>query len=453
MNILVVGSGAREHALFERFFLSDQNPSLYCYGTSNNPGIAKLVTSKLHIGDITDAQAITKYAQENAIDFVVIGPEAPLEAGVADELGKAGIPCIGPTKARALLETDKGYTRDLMKREGIEGCPKYRVFESMAEMENYVRTELLEEFVVKPPGLTGGKGVKVSRDHFETVEEGLAYAEECIQQRGRVVIEEKLVGEEFSFMLFVDNKGNVVRMPLVQDNKRKDEGDQGPNTGGMGSYSCADELLPFVTKEDADKACAIMQKTIDVLMRDHPDEPFVGILYGGFMKTASGIQLIEDHPRFGDPEALNVLALLDFDLVKIFQAMLSGELDQLPSELFLHKATVAKYAVPEGYPDEPVKNKLIDVSGVTDKKALRYGGVEQREDGLYYTTGSRAVASVGIGDTIEEAEAKAELTMNEIKGELFHRRDIGTEAYIEGKIERIKRLLTMEGKKDQTPMK
>ena len=401
MNILIIGSGAREHAIVKALFQSEQKPSLYCYGIPHNPGIEKLTKSPIEVGDSTDTEAITKFAQDNKIDFAVIGPEAPLEAGVADALFEAGIFCIGPFQARALLETSKSYTRDLLTREGIEGCPKYQIFSSMEGVEEYIRIVLQGNYVIKPDGLTGGKGVMVSSDHLQTVEDGLAYANELIERGKIFVIEEKLEGEEFSFMAFCDKNGNLNFMSIVRDYKRRDEGDKGENTGGMGSYSDADHRLPFLDEADVETARAIMQKTIDALIRDYPDEPFVGILYGGVMKTAHGIKLIEYNTRFGDPEAMNVLAILESDFVDVCKAMLRGELDKIHVE-FRHQATVCKYAVPEGYPDAPIKNQPIDVSFVTDPDAFYFGGVEKKEDGLY-TTGGRAVAVLGVGDTITDA--------------------------------------------------
>ena len=283
---------------------------------------------------------------------------------------------------------------------------------------------------MKADGLKGGKGVKVSGDHLNGKEEGLAYAQECLAEGGRVVIEEKLIGQEFSLMSFCDGK-NTAEMPAIQDHKRAYEGDKGPNTGGMGSYTDADHSLPFLKFEDIAEAKTITKKVAKALL-DETFTQFKGVMYGGFIATKNGVRLIEYNARFGDPEAMNVLSILKSDFVDICEAIIKGNLDELKIE-FEEKATVCKYVVPEGYPENPCKGKKIDVGMIPSGVKIYYASVDSREDGLYLS-GSRAIALVGIADSIEKAEELAQSAVGAISGPVFHRKDIGTKELIDQRV-------------------
>lgn len=429
MNILIVGSGAREHAIAKALARSAQNPILYCCGNTLNPGVAML-TQDYWVGDINEGNSIVLLAKQWGITLAIIGPEAPLAAGIADALWAVGIPVVGPKKKLAQIESSKGFTRELMRQYGIAGLPKYQVFSSLDGVAEFL-AELGEgHYVVKANGLMAGKGVKVAGEHLHSFEQALAYCSELFAQGQAVVIEEKLVGQEFSFMCFSDGKV-LAPMPLVQDHKRAEEGDKGPNTGGMGSYSAANHLLPFLTADHRDQAMQINQAVVNALMAE-VDEPYIGILYGGFMATAKGVYVIEFNARFGDPEALNVLSLLESDFATLCLALTQGHLAQTVVH-FASKATVCKYAVPQGYPDHPVKNSPIQIDEVVDQEHLYLAAVHA-VDGILLATGSRAAAYVGIGDTISEAEQRAEEEVSRIKGPLVHRKDIGTAALIEQRI-------------------
>jgi len=434
MNILIIGSGAREHAIARAFKKSRQHPAIFCFGASVNQGIKEICAGWAR-GDIADAQKVCQFARENNIDFAFVGPEAPLEAGVVDALRDADILAIGPTKKLAQLETSKSFTRNLLSKHRVPGGPKYEYFYDMNGAPEFIKS-LGNEYVIKADGLMGGKGVKVSGDHLAAIEEGLTYCQELIDAGGSFVIEEKFIGQEFSLMSFSDGH-HLAHMPAVQDHKRAFVGDKGPNTGGMGSYSDANHLLPFLTAADIQQARNINTQTMRAL-RNECGEPYRGILYGGFMATKSGIKLIEYNARFGDPESMNVLAVLESDFVELCQAIINGNLAPARAR-FAHKATVCKYAVPEGYPDDPVKDKKIDISEISNKDQLYLGAVDEREDGLY-ETGSRAVAFVGIADTIAEAEQIAEAEIQKIKGPLFHREDIGTTALIKKRVKMMEKL-------------
>ena len=314
--------------------------------SANNPGIVELA-SQVEIGQLDDVAAVVKFAEEMKPDFVFIGPELPLSVGIVDALAKVGIPSVGPNKFLAQLETSKGFTRDLLDKYKINANPLYQRFSSEEGMMEFT-TKVDGQFVVKPDGLTGGKGVRVQGDHFQTSEEGLAYAKECLTKDNTVVLEEKLLGQEFSLMAFSDGQ-HLAFMPAVQDHKRAFNNDEGPNTGGMGSYSDSDHLLPFLTPDDIEAAKKIEYQTIEALKQED-EAGYKGILYGNFIKTKTGPKIIEYNARLGDPEAMNVLQILKTDLVDICQAVINGTLDKLKVE-FENQATVCKYVVPEGYPD------------------------------------------------------------------------------------------------------
>ena len=428
LNILVIGSGAREHAIVRSLSRSSKKKEIYCLATNYNPGIAE-VCKDMAVADINDSETVKIYAKKKKIDFAIIGPENPLANGVADALFDIGVESVGPKKDLAQIETSKSFTRNLLTEYKIPGCPKFKTFSSMEGVEEFLG-ELGDYYVVKYDGLAGGKGVKVAGDHLHSHGEAISYCKELIDSGGTFVIEKKLIGEEFSLMSFCDGS-NLSHMPAVQDHKRAYEGDTGPNTGGMGTYSDSDYSLPFLEKSHILAAQKINQMTAEAL-RDKFEEGYKGILYGGFIATKDGVKVIEYNARFGDPEAMNVLSILETDLIDICSAIINEELNTIDIR-FNNSATVCKYAVPEGYPDDPIKNKEIDVEDVTDTEKLFYASVELKNDKLF-EMGSRTVAVVGAGDSIWEAEEIAEKEISKIKGPLFHRKDIGTTELIQKKI-------------------
>ena len=432
MKVLLVGNGAREHAMAEALKKSSKCSELFVYASAVNPGIRDLA-SIYHVGDLKDMKAIQAFADENKPDFVVVGPENPLADGVVDVLKLIGIPVAAPTKKLSQVESSKSFTRELLKKHNIPGDPKFKVFTSTDGMMGFASE--LGEIVVKADGLKGGKGVHVQGDHFETLEEGILYAKECVEKDGKVVIEEKFIGQEFSLMSFVDGE-NVIDMLPIQDHKRAYEGDTGPNTGGMGTYNYP-ENLPFLTEQDLKDAHEINVKTAQAL-KEELGEPYKGVLYGGFIAVKDGVRLIEYNVRLGDPEAMNALPLLETDFVDICQAMIKGNLDELDIK-FSKKATVCKYAVPEGYPVNPIKGEHIKIGSIPEGVKVFYAAVDEDEEGLVMT-GSRAVAFVGIADTIEEAEKLAQQGVESVEGPIFYRKDIGTKALIRKRIEMMKRL-------------
>jgi phosphoribosylamine--glycine ligase len=440
MKILLVGNGAREHAIIKALARSGREKKLYAFMGAKNPGIAR-TSDGYALGDICNPMEVAGYAKKNRIELAIIGPEAPLNAGVVDELEKEGIACAAPSKSAARLETDKTFCRQLLEKHHIPGNPRHMIFSDYGKACEYI-DKLNYDFVVKPAGLTGGKGVKIMSEQMTTKDEAKAYVKEILDSKvghlPQAVIEERLVGEEFTLQAFVDGK-KVVGMPMVQDHKRAYEGDKGVNTGGMGSYSDSGFILPFLTQEDYDRGLAIMENTINAVKKE-TGACYRGFLYGQFMATKEGIGLIEYNARLGDPEAMNVLSVLDSDLIDICSGMAEGSLDEEIE--FSKKATVCKYMVPEGYPENPRKNVELSVDENAIKKLggeVYYASVRE-EGGRIISSTSRSVAVLGKADTISEAEKIAEKSMQYIKGELFHRRDIGTRELIQKRAYHMKQL-------------
>ena len=433
-KILVIGSGAREHAIVRALDRSHQEKEIFCLASNMNPGIAALC-DELLIGNFNDPDFVVNYTNEIGATLAIIGPENPLENGVADALWSIKVKVVGPKKDLAKLETSKAFTRDLLREYNIPGGPQYQTFNSLAGVTEFLNV-LGENYVVKYDGLAGGKGVKVSWEHLHSHDEALAYCQELTDKGDEFVIEEKFIGEEFSLMSFCDGD-TLKHMPAVQDHKRAYEGDTGPNTGGMGTYSDANHSLPFLTENDIVEAHQINTQTAKAI-KDKFGEGYQGILYGGFMATASGVKLIEYNARFGDPEAMNVLSLLDSDFIEICNGITDGTLENLDVK-FQNKATVCKYAVPEGYPNSPVKNELINISKIENPDGLFYASVDI-QNGKLVEAGSRTVAVVGVADSISNAENIAEKEVSAIDGPLFHRSDIGTDMVIQKRINHMRSL-------------
>ncbi len=436
VKILLLGNGAREHVIAETFKKSPQNPEIFSYMKANNPGIASL-SKETCIGSYTDYDKIKDFVKKVEPDFAFIGPDDPIGDGIVDMIEEVGVKSVAPKKALARLESSKSYTRELLTKYGIPGNPAYKIFTQESDAKDIEEfLESIPGFVIKPDGLTGGKGVKVQGDHLDTIKDAIEYCKEVLETHPRVVVEEKLDGEEFSLMCLTDGE-HVILTPPCQDHKRAFIDDTGPNTGGMGSYSDANHLLPFLPQSDVDNAMRITRLVAKALKEDN-GEPFVGVMYGGWICTDEGTKLIEYNARFGDPEVMNVLPILKSDFVTICQAMINGTLDQVEAE-FENKATVCKYAVPDGYPTNPAAGEKIEMGEASPGVKVYYASVDKKEDGLYLST-SRAIGFVGIADTLKEAEALAEGSIDAVKGKVFHRPDIGTEKLIQKRIDHMKRV-------------
>ena len=437
MNFLVIGSGAREHIMAEK--LAEVGANVFSILTNLNPGIIE--KSKDYI--LVDSYAshvnlnrIIDFSLSKSIDCVVIGPEDPLANGLADKFWKKDIGVVGPLKELAQIETSKGFTRDLLNEYHIDASPKFRKFNSLQGSSSFI-DELSEEYVIKFDGLMGGKGVKVSGEHLKDKNEGLRYCENLLKNSGNYVIEEKLYGEEFSLMSFCDGT-TLSHMPAVQDHKRAYEGDIGPNTGGMGSYTDSNHSLPFLNDNEIAAARDINEQVASALLK-HTGSEYKGVLYGGFMATKNGVKLIEYNARFGDPEAMNLLTLLDTDFASVCSAIIDGN---LTSVNFRNEASVCKYIVPEGYGSNPNPDATLIVdSGHREFSDLYYAAVNVEGSGKISTTSSRAGAMVSTSSTIEMAEEKCEKGLKYISGNnLFVRHDIAKSHLIKKKIANMEKI-------------
>ena len=442
---LLVGGGGREHAI-ARALAPDCD--LYACASNRNPGIARLADGFESVAE-TDAAAVVDYAESVGATLAVVGPESALAAGVADALDDAGVYTFGPREQEARIETDKAFQRRFMERHDIPGCPAFETFEDMEAACEYV-DDFDGDLAVKPAGLTGGKGVRVTGDQI-TNEEAKEYIRES--DYDRIVLEERLVGEEFTVQAFVAN-GDLRVTPAVQDHKRAYEGDEGPNTGGMGSYSDGQLALPFMDEDDYQEAVDVLQATVDAL------DSYKGVLYGQFMLTADGIRVVEFNARFGDPEAMNTLPVLNTDFLDVLVAAREGE--SLPRLSFAPQATVCKYAVPEGYPTDPESGARVTVDeetirrvneryagdadgsvaadgGAPPEALLFYASVDERDDGIYTTT-SRSFAVVGLADSIPMAEEVAEDALGAAGDGVHIRHDIGKPDLVQRRIDHMAEL-------------
>ncbi len=434
MRVLAVGGGAREHAIVHA--LARSGAEVFVCMKNSNPGIAKLAKD-IALVDEMDVQKVVEFAKANDVELAVVGPEAPLEAGLADGLEAAGVPTASPKKVAARIETSKSFMRNLMKTHGVRGAVKFAKADDVREVRD-ILDEFGTEIVVKPVGLTGGKGVKVFGEHMMTREDIVAYCDEVFSKGiggASVVIEEKLVGEEFTVQAFCDGS-KVVPMPAVQDHKRAYEGDQGPNTGGMGSYSQGDGLLPFLGGKDYTDAVDIMTETVRALKKEGAE--YRGTLYGQFMLTRTGPKVIEFNARFGDPEAMNVLSLLESDFTAICEGMAGGDLSDREVR-FARNASVCKYVVPQGYGSKPLSGEEIkvDEGAIGAAGAILYYANVNEKDGRIYTTTSRSVGIVGVADSLEEAERIAEAGVQHVSGKVSVRHDIGRRDVLERKVARM----------------
>ncbi|MFQ6013090.1 MAG: phosphoribosylamine--glycine ligase [Thermoplasmata archaeon] len=436
MKVLTVGGGGREHAIVQA--VRETGSTVFSVMKNRNPGIVRASKAFLLV-DETKVERVVEWGEKVGADLAIVGPEAPLGHGFVEGLEAVGVPTIGPSQRAAQIELSKEFARDLMRRHDIPGLVEYHAFEDAAEAEAFLQA-FQGPFVVKPIGLTGGKGVRVMGDHFQTREEGLRYVREVLERRiggqARVLVERKEEGEEFSLQAFTDGE-HVAPMPAVQDYKRAEEGDRGPNTGGMGSISAGDGLLPFLSRAEYEAAVEILRRTVRALRAD--GMPFKGVLYGGFILTSEGPKVLEFNARLGDPEAMNVLPVLREDFVEVCGAIVDGTLPE--RLLFAPKATVCKYVVPPGYGTAPQAGRPLTVDEAAIRRtgaALFYASVEEK-DGRILTTTSRSLALVGVADDLAEAEAQAEAALRHVGGTYAARHDIGTAEMLERKVLRMER--------------
>jgi phosphoribosylamine--glycine ligase len=451
MRVLLVGGAAREHAIADT--LAKAGADVLVIAAHDNPGLAAIAKRYVR-GDITDAAAVAALGGRSKVDLAVIGPEAPLAAGVADALRTAGIPVVGPSKDAARIESSKQFCRELLARHGIEASPRFVSVRSPEEVDRAVQG-FSGPFVVKPVALTSGKGVLVQGVDFATPEEGAALARRTLAApngRDGLLLEEKLVGEEFSQMAFVTDTG-IYPMPAVQDYKRAQEADRGANTGGMGSYSQRDHLLPFLSAAHREEALQVLTRTVEALRAEGME--YRGILYGGFMLTAAGPRLVEFNARFGDPEALNVLSLYEpGDFAKLLYGVATGSID--PNLVrFRLRATVAKYVVPMGYGGTAEVGAVIEYDAPAIEDAgvhLFFGTTENVGAGRVRLTSSRGLALVGEASAVWEASERVEAALKFVRGRFYVRHDIGTREDLSARTERMRKLFAPAAKPSPLPL-
>ncbi|MFI3296980.1 MAG: phosphoribosylamine--glycine ligase [bacterium] len=414
MNVLVVGGGGREHAIVHA--LSRSKKVTKIFAAPGNAGIAQLAEC-VALKETQIAELIS-FAKTNDVQLTVVGPEVALAAGIVDEFQKEDLRIFGPTRAAAQIESSKEFSKRLMKKYAIPTA-EYAVFDTYDAALDYVKQGELPT-VIKYDGLAAGKGVVIA----ETLEEADAALRDMLLDdkygKGKVVIEEFLTGPEFSFMCCVSNE-KVYPLEVAQDHKRAFDGDKGPNTGGMGAYS----PLPFISQHDIDWSYNhIMCATANAMIAEGCS--FKGVLYGGLMKTPKGIKVIEFNARFGDPETEVVLPRLTSDIYDLFSAVVD-ESDEEPRLTWDSRAAIGVVLASKGYPEN--YDKGVEINNIASLDAIVYHMGTAEKDGKYVTNGGRVLFITAMGDTLQEAQQKANAEVAKIECDnLFHRTDIGWQA-------------------------
>lgn len=403
MKILVLGPGAREHAIVLSLLSEDAGHSIVCA-----PGNAGIAASGVETVDLafTDPAAVTKYVSDRGFDLVIIGPEAPLVAGVADPLRAGGVPVFGPNADAAQLEGSKAFAKRIMDEAGV---PTGRAARVTAADAAAVLDDFGAPYVVKADGLAAGKGVLVTEDRDAALAHVATWA-----PHGEVLVEEFLDGQEVSLFFFADGK-DVVALTPAQDYKRIFDGDEGPNTGGMGAYS----PLPWLPGGNDAFVEEIKQTVAIPTVRQLASEgtPFIGLLYCGLIVTPKGVRVIEFNARFGDPETQVVLARLESPLSAYLLAAAQGELASLPAPEFSDEPAMIVVLASEGYPGDVATGREItglDAAAAVSGVHLVHAATARTTEGGWIATGGRVLGVVARGESFAAARARAYSAMNEI---------------------------------------
>ena len=423
MNILVIGSGGREHALSWKAAQSPLAEKVFV--APGNTGTA-LETNLTNVDiKVEDLDGLVKFAQENDIGLAIVGPEVPLVLGVVDAFTAAGLKCFGPTKGAAQLEGSKAFSKDFLAKHNIPTAA-YQVFTEIPPAVEYIK-EMGAPIVIKADGLAAGKGVILA----DTIDEAIEAVEDMLEGNkfgdagARVVVEEFLVGEEASFIVMADGK-NVLPMATSQDHKARDNGDTGPNTGGMGAYTPA----PVVTPEIHDRIMSeVIMPTIEGMAKD--GLPYTGFLYAGAMIDASGApKVLEFNCRFGDPETQPIMMRLQSDLVQHCLDALDGKLDTAEAQ-WDSRAALGVVMAAGGYPDAYPKGDVI--TGIDDANAddlkVFHAGTSSNENGEVTTNGGRVLCVTALGENVTAAQKRAYEGVAKVNwNKVYYRTDIGHRA-------------------------
>ena len=449
-TVIVIGSGGRENAIVNALIKNHikLNFNVVCFGPNVNPGISRyvnMVIVKLNKKDvIMDKIVEMRDSGKYNFLFAIIGPEQPIADGFTDSLEDLNIPCIAPTQKYAQIETNKLFCRNLLK--SIENkrhtriSPDYTHATTINEVNDF-SIKHSNNVVIKKTGLCGGKGVYVSDDHFSSNDEYQNICQHLLDNSVEFILEEKLIGNEFSLMTFCDGNGHYLHMPPIRDFKRAFNNDEGPNTGGMGCLIMENNTLPYLDDNDIQISCEINEYVAKELQEslgvNKNNIGYRGVLYGSFMKTIDGkIKVIEYNCRFGDPEVIIALHLLKNDFFDLCKDIVSGEMNYPIN--FLKDACVCKYLVPNGYPENPVKEFDIYISREINENNLYYASVSKENDHLFQL-GSRAIAYVATGENTHNAALEVNRELKKIYGRLWFREDIGLQkldgAYLESGVD------------------
>jgi phosphoribosylamine--glycine ligase len=431
---LIVGHGGRESALAMRMA---EHSELHAFMGHENPSIvrhAKASGGSYVTGDVCDAQAVAAFARGREIDLAMVSADEPLEAGVVDALLAQGTRTVGPTRAGAEIEWNKAFARSLLGEVAPEAVPRMRVAREGREVHEAIASFGAAPVVVKPSGLTGGKGVKVMGPHLNTHSDAEEYAMSLLA-RGRpgecVLVEEKIVGAEFTIQAISDGR-TVVFPPATYDYPYRYDGDEGPGTGGMGSLSMAGPTLPFMMRGHYEEACSIVERIIARLTEQ--GRHFSGVMNSGFFATADGVKVIEFNARFGDPECMNIMSLFEGNWPEAMQSISAGTL--APAEVPLRaEASLVLYLVSPDYalrPGPAVEFTLEERGLEQEGCHVFFSSAVRTGENTYRTVGtSRALALATVAPTLEQARARVVGCATSVPS-LEWRSDVGDERYLQG---------------------
>jgi len=413
MDVLVIGGGGREHALCMGLMESPSVMDIHC--APGNAGTSIIAWN--HDIDVNNSGKVVALVKANGIDLVVVGPEAPLCSGLADKLQKEGIPCFGPVAALANLEGSKLHAKQVMKEAGVPTAD-FQILDSQSDVDGALDAFSDNPWVIKRDVLAGGKGVVVTSDRNEAKN----FIENSVQSDGMVLLEAFLPGEEASMLVILDET-DFVTLPCSQDHKRAYDGDQGPNTGGMGAYAPA----PVVNEEVYSK---VLESIVEPMHHwcSNQDSPYRGVLYVGLMIDSKGDPyVVEFNVRFGDPECQVTIPLISSDLGELLMGAATGTLSEIDVEYVeAHALTVVLAA--EGYPGSVVKGRRIEIGEIEDGW-INHAGTGLNQDDELISTGGRVLSCTGIADSLDKAKEIAYAVLNEVELEgSHHRNDIGSKA-------------------------